>query len=302
MKKNSETSPCLICQSQKNSLFLRVPNRFNLEETFSLVRCEECNFKFLSPRPDAQEILAYYEDEDYQPHQQGVRSLSGKIYQWVRIRNNIYKRKMIEKLVSKGTILDYGCGTGEFLKEMKTADWEVRGFEPSEKARETASSYGIQLIHDIQQLEKPVNIITLWHVLEHIHQPIALIQALKKCLDASGYLLIAVPNYQSFDAKIFRENWVAYDAPRHLYHFQPADMERFLTQHGFEIIDYRRLYFDPWYNALLSAGLQSRGNKLWFITLGTIKSLFAAFFSFLLGRLNIKKHASVIYIAKPVTQ
>ena len=299
MKKNNESSECLICNSDKQTTYLKVPNRFNFKETFQLVRCEDCNFVFLSPRPDQSEIVVYYEDEDYQPHQQKAASVAGKIYQWIRIRNNRYKRKTIEKLVSKGSILDYGCGTGEFLQEMKLAGWESWGFEPSAKARQVASRYGIQLIDNLQQLEKMANIITLWHVLEHIHQPDPLLQELKKHLDPSGFLLIAVPNHQSVDAKMFRENWVAYDAPRHLYHFQPANMEKYLSKHGFEIIDYRRLNFDPWYNALLSAGLQSRGNKLWLFSVGIFKCFLAAFFSALLGLINVKKHASIIYIARP---
>ena len=165
MKRNSETPQCLLCNSNKRSPYLTVPNRFNFEESFQLVQCEECNFVYLSPRPNEQEIVAYYEDEEYQPHQQDAPSLADKVYRWIRVWNNKYKRKIIEKLVLSGSILDYGCGTGEFLKEMKTSGWETYGFEPSAKARQVAETYNIDLINDIRQLEKTVNIITLWQVL-----------------------------------------------------------------------------------------------------------------------------------------
>jgi hypothetical protein len=131
---------------------------------------------------------------------------------------------------------------------------------------------------------------------------VQLLEALKKRLETSGFLLIAVPNCRSFDARLFRENWVAYDAPRHLYHFRSTDMEEFLSQQGFEIVDYRRLNFDPWFNSLFSAVLQSRENKFWLISLGLLKSTFSAVISSLMGWININNHASIIYIAKPVSK
>ena len=171
MFKNGESPACIICQSKLQDPFMEVPNRFNLRETFQLVRCRNCQFVFLSPRPDQQSISAYYEDEDYQPHQDQAATLGSRIYQWVRIWNNRYKRKIIEKLITRGSLLDYGCGTGEFLLEMNNSGWATFGFEPSAKAAGVARSYGIEIIENILQLQQSVNIISLWHVLEHIHQP-----------------------------------------------------------------------------------------------------------------------------------
>ena len=291
---------CLICGSDQHSPYLKVPNRFNPQELFQLVRCKNCKFVFLSPRPDEEEILPYYDEENYQPHRQDAISFTDKIYQGVRIWNNRYKRKLIEKLSPKGKILDYGCGTGEFLLEMKQNDWEATGFEPSLKAREVVRSYGIEMTDDIRNLDKKYAVITLWHVLEHVYDPDHLVQEFKKLLGESGYLLIAVPNRKSFDAKTFHKNWVAYDAPRHLYHFRPADMQRFLEKNGFILIYHKRLSFDAWYNSLLSASLESGSNRLRLVTLGLLKSLYAATVSSLSGFFNVKKNASIIYVAQAI--
>jgi 2-polyprenyl-3-methyl-5-hydroxy-6-metoxy-1,4-benzoquinol methylase len=290
---------CLICESSQNMPYLKVPNRFQLDQIFNLVRCKSCGFVYLSPRPDEQEMIHFYEDEDYQPHQETAKSLSEKVYQKVRIWNNKYKRTLIEKYISQGAILDYGCGTGEFLLEMQNAGWKTYGYEPAEKAVQVARQYEIKMLESLEQLETPVQVITLWHVLEHIHQPTALLKSLKEKLFSSGYLIIAVPNRLSLDARIFGSHWVALDAPRHLYHFRPGDMQSFLHSAGFTIIDYKGLYFDPWYNTLLSVSLEGHNKKGLNKLLTYSKGFAGAILASIQGFLFQKRNSSVIYIATP---
>ena len=290
---------CLICASPYHTPYLNVPNRFQLEQKFHLVRCTRCGFVYLSPRPDEQEILEFYEETDYQPHQKDAKSIAEKIYQKVRIWNNRYKRHLIEKYTPRGIILDYGCGTGEFLLEMQNAGWKTYGFEPADKAAQVARQYGIELLDSLSHLNTPVDAITLWHVLEHIHHPTVLLKSLKSHLSPNGYLFIAVPNRLSLDARIFRNNWVAFDAPRHLYHFRPDDIQSLLHSVGLNILDYKGLHFDPWYNTLLSVSLEGHSKNSLKKFLAFAKGAGVAILASLQGFLFHKKNSSVIYVATP---
>jgi 2-polyprenyl-3-methyl-5-hydroxy-6-metoxy-1,4-benzoquinol methylase len=138
--------------------------------------------------------------------------------------------------------------------------------------------------------------------LEHVHKPDVLLTSLKNYLSDSGYLIIAVPNRLSFDARIFQNNWVAYDAPRHLYHFRPQDMQTLLQSAGFKLISFKGLHFDPWYNSLLSVFLEAGNKSVLKKIILLAKGLAAASLASIQGMLNKKKNSSVIYIAKPNTE
>jgi 2-polyprenyl-3-methyl-5-hydroxy-6-metoxy-1,4-benzoquinol methylase len=298
--KQLEQPACLICRSEKNLPYLTVPDRFNPEDKFQLVRCESCGFVFLSPRPDVESIGAYYQSEAYQPHQEKASSFSEKIYRWVRNRNVRYKRRIIEQLVKKGSLLDYGCGTGEFLLEMHQAGWQTIGYEPAEKAAKIVREYGLQMIRNLSEIKSKLNVITMWHVLEHVHQANELLEKIHQVLDSEGMLIIAVPNRLSFEAQMYRSNWVAWDTPRHLYHFTPADMARLLDKHSFQIVDHKMLYFDPWYNALLSASLETTGKNGLMKIVALLKAMLFGKLSMFFGLLDKKRASSVIYLARPV--
>jgi 2-polyprenyl-3-methyl-5-hydroxy-6-metoxy-1,4-benzoquinol methylase len=297
-----EQPPCLICGSGQNLPYLTVPNRFDPEEKFQLVKCTDCGFVFLSPRPDEGLIDSYYQSEAYQPHQERAQNIDEKIYCWVRTWNVRYKRKIIERITEKSSLLDYGCGTGEFLLEMQQAGWQTLGYEPAEKAAKIARDYGLNMIEDLADLKDRLNVVTLWHVLEHAHQANALLDSLHQVLAPEGVLVIAVPNRLSFEANMYRSNWVAWDAPRHLYHFTPADMKRLLEKHSFQIVNYKMLYFDPWYNALLSAALETIGKNSLTKIIALFKALLFGKLSMFFGMLNKKRASSVIYLAKPITR
>lgn len=298
----SETPACLICGSESKIPFLTVPNRFSLSEQFTVVKCADCGLVYLSPRPSEDEIAVYYKDENYQPHQEQAKTLTERLYRFIRIFNNRYKRRLIEKLVPRGKILDYGCGTGEFLVEMRNSKWETYGFEPSEKAAEIAKSYDLNLLTQFADLDQKVDVITLWHVLEHIHSTEDLLEKITIKLAQNGFLILALPNRESYDARSYGRNWVAYDAPRHLYHFTPSDMENLLKQYNLKILSVHRLMFDAWYNCLLSAQLEyQQAGKRHMVT-GILKAGVVAAISSIVSMLNARKSSSIIYIAVFINQ
>ena len=296
-----EKSNCIICDSSQNSIYYEtVQNRLNIGETFSIVQCETCGFKYLNPRPTISSIEKYYDVEEYHPHKISDESLIDKIYLKVRDININAKKKLLNKLSpQKKTLLDVGCGTGEFLEVMKNHGWTVAGMETAKEAKDIASKEGIEVFDDLVNIKSKFDIITMWHVLEHIHDVPAIMDNLYRLLSDDGFLIIAVPNIDSIDAKFYKDNWIALDTPRHLYHFRPKDIISLLDKYNFEVKQIsNRLYFDVWYNALLSAQHQSktenRKTSLWDL----LKAASIGKLSFFNGLINPLKSSSPIYIAQ----
>lgn len=155
-----------------------------------------------------------------------------------------------------GALLDIGSGTGAFLHYMKQNGWQATGLEPDEQARDNAKKIYNVDAQPVEQLfslpSASFDAITMWHVLEHVHEVHAYLQQIRTLLKPGGSLLIAVPNYTSPDADHYGPFWAAYDVPRHLYHFSPASMEQLLQQHQLKIIKKHPMVFDAFYVSLLS--------------------------------------------------
>ena len=162
-----------------------------------------------------------------------------------------------------GALLDMGAGTGAFLNQMKAALWEVTGVEPDEGARITAAkTIGIRLqtpevLQDLNS--RSFDAITLWHVLEHVHDLQPTVALLKNLLKDAGRMFIAVPNYTSADAAAYRLDWAAYDVPRHLYHFSPGSMEHLMKRNGLQVLEKKPMWFDAFYISLLSSKYKNSG-------------------------------------------
>ena len=237
---------------------LLVQDKSVSQETFTIVECESCGFQFTNPRPDAAHIGKYYESDAYVSHNSGARGLINQVYKVARFFTVRRKVALITRLNGgqPGRLLDYGCGTGHFLAGAKQAGWQVTGLEPNDRARhEAAARVG-------QPIEAPAalatlapgsfDVITLWHVLEHVHTLNETLAQLAAALRPGGRLLIAVPNAASLDAQHYRQDWAAYDVPRHLYHFVPATMRRLLARHGLRIAQTLPLRLDAYYVSMLS--------------------------------------------------
>ena len=286
---------CPVCASAEIKNVLIAKDHTVSGESFSIAECGNCSLRFTQDVPDATAISPYYKAEDYISHTNISKGLVNRAYQLVRKRTMIKKRKLIEKFtgVKRGKLLDVGSGTGNFVNEMKENEWQVTGLEPDSDARKVAAQlYGLQLkdTGELFQLQpEGFDAVTLWHVLEHVHDLHAYIQRLKVLLSKKGKLFIAVPNYTSLDSQVYKEHWAAYDVPRHLYHFSPKSMNILMENNGLKIIKYKPMWYDSFYISLLSSKYQA-GKTSWV----------AAFFNGLRSNLktigNVQRCSSVIYI------
>jgi 2-polyprenyl-3-methyl-5-hydroxy-6-metoxy-1,4-benzoquinol methylase len=165
--------------------------------------------------------------------------------------------------LKKGRVLDYGAGTGAFLNTCKSNGWDTTGIEPDADARKvmrdkfSISSYSNWQQAKAQNALHDFDVITAWHVLEHVPDLKETIGELRGALKEKGKLIVAVPNPDSFDAKYYKENWAAYDVPRHLWHFAPANMERLMKEQGFKLIKTLPMVFDSFYVSMLSRKYQT---------------------------------------------
>lgn len=241
------------------------------QETFIICNCTDCGLKFTNPRPTEDAIAPYYDFPEYFSHDDKAKNLTQFIYQQVRKYAVSQKVKHLNSLKPlKGKYLDYGCGTAELLAKAKADGWKVTGIEPNEKARKLANTklHG-KALESINQLPKgkSFDVITLYHVLEHIHPLRKTTKKLVRHLKSDGYILIAVPNPESHDAKKYGSNWAGWDVPRHLYHFNHQAIKQFGELFDLQLVQTKPMSFDSYYVSLLSEGYadpkQSVLKKYW---------------------------------------
>jgi 2-polyprenyl-3-methyl-5-hydroxy-6-metoxy-1,4-benzoquinol methylase len=289
---------CVCCKSTAIQKVLNVVDYTVSQKTFEVWACSQCGCRFTQAVPDATEIGVYYQSSAYISHSDTQEGFINKVYHWVRNYTLQTKATLIKKYtrVQQGSLLDIGAGTGAFAHTMHQQGWEVTGLEPDATASSIAATkYGVQfqLPHTLYNLQQSFNAITLWHVLEHVHDVHGYFTAFHKLLQPNGKLFIAVPNYHSADAAYYQQYWAAYDVPRHLYHFNATAMQHLAKQHGFAIIAYKPMWFDSVYVSMLSeqykTGKQNIVKALW----QGCKSNFAALF-------NTKKCSSIIYVFEKI--
>lgn len=285
---------CPVCGSQAFDPFISGKDYFLTGESFEIVTCRECDFRFTNPRPKAEDLGKYYESSDYISHSDSRKGLFASVYQQVRKYTLRRKLSMISKFQQKGEILDIGCATGQFLHYMKEHGWKATGIEPDEKTRSRAiSEYGLEVFPE-KQLDvfrkSSFDVITMWHVLEHVSDLGDRMQQLKNLVKPQGTIIIAVPNCDSYDAKKYGEFWAGYDLPRHLYHFAKSDVKLLLEKYGFTIVNILPMKFDAFYVSLLSEKYKS-GKMRW------LPALWNGFWSNLkAGQKN--GYSSLIYVIK----
>ena len=286
---------CPICNSSNIQQCLSATDHTVSQQIFSIWHCNACTARFTQDVPGQDAIGAFYASENYISHSDTKKGIINSLYHIVRKRTLGAKRRLVidETGTMKGTILDIGCGTGAFLNTMNEADWNITGLEPDTVARTKAAElYNIQPQESEKLFElKPAtfNAITMWHVLEHVHDLHAYIKQIEKLLAPGGKAFIAVPNYTSEDAAIYKEHWAAYDVPRHLYHFSPQSMETLLTQHNLKLTAVKPMWFDSFYVSMLSEQYKNgKGN--------IIKAVLNGFISNLAAWNNTRKCSSVIYV------
>jgi 2-polyprenyl-3-methyl-5-hydroxy-6-metoxy-1,4-benzoquinol methylase len=288
---------CPLCSSAKTILYLRCSDHLLSRDIFDLCKCSDCGFVFTGQYPDEQSIGRYYGSDDYISHDDEAKGFLNRIYQIARHVMLRRKVRMVEKAtgITLGRILDIGCGTGHFAAAMEQNGWYVTGIEPNIKARNFASGqFGLDVISPEQVPGLPsgsFDCITMWHVLEHFHDPFGYAAEIKRLLKPGGLCLCALPNSNSFDAVHYKEYWAAYDVPRHLWHFTPETFRVFAEKTLFQIIKIKSLPLDVFYISILSE--RNKGSHFPFIK-GVINGTFYAIRSWS----DKNKSSSLIYFMK----
>ena len=247
---------CPWCGKPTNHLFMKVKDYFLTQEEFELYQCDQCGLVFTEPRPAPDVIGNYYKSDKYYSHQQNAKGFIPRIYELVKIVNLKRKASIALDVLPKGRLLDIGCGVGDFLLQIKKMGWEVMGIEPSEQAQTIAESrLGFKPLLPSESASLPdqsFDVITMWHVLEHVDDLKFQTNELHRLLKPGGRLIIALPNYQSFDCQYYNDKWAAWDVPRHLNHFSGDCLQGILNSKDFKYIDNQRLVWDSYYISYLS--------------------------------------------------
>ena len=272
--------------------FLTVKDYSVSKETFDLYHDETLDMLITSPQPSLENLGKYYESEDYISHTDNKRSLFEKLYHFIKSIALKNKLNLINSLQpNKGKILDVGAGTGQFLSVAKNDGWQTIGVEPSDKAKAIAKNKGVSFVEQTSELENhSFDVISMWHVLEHVPDLDKQIKELKRLLKPTGTLIIAVPNFKSFDAKHYGKFWAAYDVPIHFWHFSKTAIKLLFEKEEMKLEKVLPMKFDSFYVSLLSEKYKS--GKMNFIK---------AFFIGLQSNWKASKHfeySSHIYILK----
>ncbi|MDP8238509.1 MAG: class I SAM-dependent methyltransferase [Candidatus Hatepunaea meridiana] len=279
------------------------------------MKCAGCGLVFLNPRPAMDQVGEFYQNQDYDPFLslQSSKGILDHIYSLARKQTLIWKKRLVDRVIrsvklsdetkssnSKDSILDIGCGTGEFLSAL-SGDYSVEGIEPEPKAAQWArQQFGLEVHTGNLASTAALNadkyaLITLWHALEHVPEPLNDLEIIQRLLLPNGLLLIALPNIRSFDAKIYRSCWIALDAPRHFWHFSKSQLELLTRKSGFKLIKSGMLPLDTIYNSLYSEMLCKtiKGNRQ--IALTPFRLTISVLSSLVWGVLS-GQHSGIYYI------
>ena len=272
--------------------FLTVKDYSVSKETFDLYYDETLDMLITHPQPSLENLGKYYESEDYISHTDNKRSLFEKLYHFIKSIALKNKLNLINSLQpNKGRLLDIGAGTGEFLSVAKNDGWQTIGVEPSDRAKSIAKSKGVSFVEETGELENhSFDVISMWHVLEHVPDLDKQIKELKRLLKPTGTLIIAVPNFKSFDANHYGKFWAAFDVPIHFWHFSKTAIQLLFEKEEMKLEKILPMKFDSFYVSLLSEKYKS--GKMNFIK---------AFFMGLQSNWKARQHfeySSHIYILK----
>jgi 2-polyprenyl-3-methyl-5-hydroxy-6-metoxy-1,4-benzoquinol methylase len=272
--------------------FLTVKDHSVSKETFDLYHDKILDMLVTHPQPSLENLGKYYESVDYISHTDSKRSLFEKAYHFVKSIALKNKLNLINSLQpAKGRILDIGAGTGDFLSVAKKNGWQTIGVEPSDKAKAIALKKEVSFVEDTAELEKQsFDVITMWHVLEHVPNLDNQIKELKRLLKPNGSLIVAVPNFKSFDAKYYGAFWAAYDVPIHFWHFSKKAIKALFEKEEMELEKVVPMKFDSFYVSLLS-------EKYKFGKMNFIKAFFIGLQSNLKAKRNFE-YSSHIYVLK----
>lgn len=276
---------------QNNIFFQKVRDYSVSKEIFELHHNPEYDLLITFPKPSLEKLPSYYESEDYISHTDGKRSMFERLYHLIKNIALKNKVKLINTQSEKGALLDIGAGTGDFLVFAKKDGWQTTGIEPSEKAKAIAINKGVNFAENLSELKSnSFDVITMWHVLEHVPNLNEYILELKRLLKPTGTIIIAVPNFKSFDANYYGRFWAAYDVPRHIWHFSKTAIQKLFAEKDLNLVKVLPMKFDSFYVSLLSEKYKT--GKMNFI-----KAFFVGLKSNKSGK-QTKEYSSHIYVIK----
>jgi 2-polyprenyl-3-methyl-5-hydroxy-6-metoxy-1,4-benzoquinol methylase len=287
---------CPVCHSEQTHFALKVKDHSISGEFFDVFECKRCSLRFTKDAPPEDKIGGYYQSEDYISHSNTRKGFVNALYHLVRNRTLAGKNHLLETAtgIKTGHHLDIGAGTGTFVQYMNQHGWKSTGIEPDPTARERALSHHNTKLLPAEAFEtflpESFDAISMWHVLEHVHDLYPYLQRVKEILKPGRLVFIAVPNYTSYDALKYGANWAAYDVPRHLYHFSPASLRWLLEAAGFQLKEMKPMWWDSFYISLLSEKYAGGHAPM-------LKGFFSGAISNLKALSNKEKCSSLIYIA-----
>ncbi|MCF6131429.1 class I SAM-dependent methyltransferase [Flavobacterium wongokense] len=276
---------------QNNIFFQKVRDYSVSKEIFELHHNPEYDLLITFPKPSLEKLPSYYESDDYISHTDGKRSLFERMYHFIKNIALKNKVKLINANSTKGKLLDIGAGTGDFLVAANNDGWQTTGIEPSSKAKSIAINKGVNFADNLSDLEDhSFDVITMWHVLEHVPNLDEYISELKRLLKPTGTIFIAVPNFKSFDANYYGRFWAAYDVPRHIWHFSKTTIQKLFSEKDMKLAEVLPMKFDSFYVSLLSEKYKT--GKMNFV-----KAFFVGLKSNKSGK-QTKEYSSHIYLIK----
>ena len=247
---------CPWCGSDKAQINLWLKDEFLTKEDFHICECLSCGLLYTMPRPEKEKIGAYYKSEEYYSHQENKKGFIPRLYESIKRINLKNKYRLATEGLKVGKMLDIGCGVGDYIHFAEKHGWECTGVEPSEDAKAIAQKRMKGNIINSQELEnipeETFDVITMWHVLEHIDDLRWQIAQLQRLVKTNGRIVIAVPNYKSYDGQYYKECWAAYDVPRHLNHFDRTTLTKIFKAQGLKLEKTEKLVWDAYYISYLS--------------------------------------------------
>ena len=247
---------CPWCGSDKAQINLWLKDEFLSKEDFHICECLNCGLLYTMPRPSKDKIGDYYKSEEYYSHQENKKGFIPKIYESVKKVNLKHKYKLSTEGIETGNMMDIGCGVGDFIHTAEEKGWQCVGVEPSDDAKTIAKTRVKADIIRSEELENlpdgSFDLITMWHVLEHVDELKWQITQLQRLIKSNGRIIIAVPNYKSYDGQYYKEHWAAYDVPRHLNHFNKQTITKIFKASGLELKKTDKLIWDAYYISYMS--------------------------------------------------
>ena len=273
---------------------MKIKDYFYSQEVFEVLPSKHEGILETFPKLSEEKLSEYYYHEKYISHQTQSKSLFDKAYQFAKRFMTKRKQKMVLKFHSSGRILDIGTGTGDFLKSFDPKRWEKYAIEPNEDLHQRLKENNISLLDGVDKIKNhKFDVITLWHALEHIPNLEETLQSIRESLTPNGILVIAVPNYKSFDAKFYKSFWAAWDVPRHVWHFSKQGLISLCQTFDLKFYNTISLPLDAFYISIVSEKYRKSNN--------IVRGFMVGLYSNVSGMFK-NEYSSFVYVFKNTKQ